>query len=187
LRVFVAMDLNEGVRQNIAQLMKELAPAARGARWVQTDGMHVTLKFIGETVPEMVERVKTALGDLRSAKPIEMSFRGVGCFPNERRPRVLWAGIEATPNLAEVRAEVERRLFLLGIAREERAFHPHLTLARFKQPQSQPRLAEAMRELCAREFGAVRTSEFHLYQSKLKPGGAEYERLATFAFTGPEK
>src|SRR5713226_9629436 len=90
------MDLNEGVRQNIAQLMKELAPAARGARWVQTDGMHVTLKFIGETVPEMVERVKTALGDLRSAKPIEMSFRGVGCFPNERRPRVLWAGIEAS-------------------------------------------------------------------------------------------
>src|SRR2546426_837805 len=111
--------------------------------------------------------------------------------PRSRREpkplRVLWAGIEATPNLAEVRAEVERRLFLLGIAREERAFHPHLTLARFKQPQSQPRLAEAMRELCAREFGAARTSEFHLYQSKLKPGGAEYERVATFAFTSPEK
>src|SRR5260370_35791099 len=108
------MDLTEGVRQNIAHLMKELAPAARGARWVQTDGMHVTLKFIGETLPEMVERVKTALADLRSERPVEMSFRGVGCLPNERRPRALAPGIAATPNLADATAEVERPLSYLG-------------------------------------------------------------------------
>lgn len=182
MRVFVAIDVPEDVRQNIAQLMRELVPAARGARWVQADGMHVTLKFIGEAAPEMVERAKTALADIRSTAPVEMRFRGVGCFPNERRPRVLWAGIEATPNLAELAAEVERRLASLGIPREERAFHPHLTLARFKEPQSQPLLAEAMHELSAREFGAKHAGEFHLYQSKLKPGGAEYARLATFAF-----
>ncbi len=182
MRVFVAMDVPEEVLRNIAQLMKELATVVRGARWVRTEGMHVTLKFIGETSAEMVERVKSSLADIRSASPVELNFRGVGCFPNERRPRVLWAGIEASGNLAELAAEVESRLAALGIPREERTFRPHLTLARFNEPQSQPRLAEAMQKLSTREFGATRTGELHLYQSKLKPGGAEYTRLATFNF-----
>ncbi len=176
------MDVPEDVRQNIAQLIEELAPIAQGARWVHTGGMHVTLKFIGEVAPEMVDRVKTALADVRSAGPVEMRFRGVGCFPNERRPRVLWAGIEAAQNLAELAAEIELRLTALGIPREERAFHPHLTLARFNEPRGQPRLAEAVQKLSAREFGATRMPEFYLYQSRLKPGGAEYARLATFVF-----
>jgi RNA 2',3'-cyclic 3'-phosphodiesterase len=182
LRVFVAMDVPEEVLRNIAQLMKELVAVARGARWVRTEGMHVTLKFIGEASREMTERVKSSLADIHSASPIEVSFRGMGCFPNERRPRVLWAGIEASGNLAELAAEVETRLATLGIPREERTFRPHLTLARFNEPQSQLRLAEAMQRLSTREFGAMRTSELHLYQSKLKPGGAEYMRLATFNF-----
>jgi 2'-5' RNA ligase len=176
------MDVPEEVQRNIAQVMKELAPAALGARWVRAEGMHVTLKFIGQGPTEIVERVKTSLADLRSAAAVEMDFRGVGCFPNERRPRVLWAGMEASPNLAELAAEIERRLSTLGIPREERAFRPHLTLARFKEPQSQRRLAEAMQKLSSREFGATRTGEFHLYESKLRPSGAEYARLATFKF-----
>src|SRR5258708_4209506 len=180
------MDVPEEVLRNIAQLMKELATVVRGARWVRTEGMHVTLKFIGEaSAAEMVARVKSSLADIRSASPVEMNFRGAGCFPNERRPRVLWAGIEASGNLAELAAEIESRFAAVGIPREERAFRPHLTLARFNEPQSQPRLAAAMQELATREFGATRTAEFHLYQSKLKPGGAEYTRLATFNFFPP--
>lgn len=182
MRVFVAMDVPEEVQRNIAQVMKELAPAAQGARWVRTEGTHITLKFIGETSLEIVERVKTSLADLRSAAAVEMNFRGLGCFPNERRPRVLWAGMEASPNLAELAAEIEHRLSILGILREERAFRPHLTLARFKEPQSQPRLAAAMQKFSPQEFGATRTGEFHLYESKLRPSGAEYIRLATFNF-----
>ena len=180
------MDVPEHVRQNIAQLMKELAPVARGARWMRSDGMHITLKFIGEAAPEMVDHVKTSLADIRSTGPVGMRFRGVGCFPNERRPRVLWAGMEATPNLSALAADIKRLIVSLGLPREERAFSPHLTLARFNALGSQPRLAEAMRELAAREFGAMRTCEFHLYQSQLRPGGAEYTRLATFAFAAAE-
>jgi 2'-5' RNA ligase len=184
LRVFVALDIPLDVRQSISDLCARLSSGCQGARWVRVDGMHVTLKFIGEAPPEMVERIKAELATIRSAAPVEMNFRAVGFFPDERHPRVFWAGITATPNLSELAAEVERRLEPLGVPREQRPFRPHLTLARFKSEDGLPRLREAVRELGSVEFGSLRTGELHLYQSRLTPAGAEYARLATICFAG---
>jgi 2'-5' RNA ligase len=184
VRVFVALDVPEEVRQAVGELMGKVEPACRGARWVRMQGMHLTLKFIGETTPEGVERIRSELGAVRSAAPVAMRFRNVGFFPNAKHPRVFWAGIEASPNLAEIAAEVERRMEGLGIAREERAFKPHLTLARFKSEDGLPRLHEALAKAAPFEFGGARSEEFHLYQSVLKRGGAQYTKLATFRFTG---
>jgi RNA 2',3'-cyclic 3'-phosphodiesterase len=182
LRVFIALDIPADVRAAIGALIRRLQPSCRAARWVRVEGMHVTLKFIGEAPEERVARVKAALAAVRSAAPVEMRFAGTGFFPNERRPRVFWTGIHATPNLAELATEMEQRLELLGIPREQRAFHPHLTLARFDSPTGLARLLDELRAAGAPELGAARTSEFHLYQSVLKRGGAEYTKLATFAF-----
>lgn len=184
MRVFVALDLPEEVRRAVADFVRTLEPACPGARWARVSGIHITLKFIGEAPPEIVVRIKEALASIALAAPVELCFREVGFFPNARHPRVFWAGIEASPNLAELAAAVEGRLEKLGIPREQRPFKPHLTLARFKSEVGLARLHDGVKRYPSLEFGAMRTGEFHLYQSHLKPGGAEYARLATFAFLG---
>jgi 2'-5' RNA ligase len=184
LRLFVALDIPEAVRRSLAGLMMQLRPAAPGARWVRAESMHLTLKFIGHVPPEKLEPIREALSAVRLEAPVEIRFSGVGFFPSERRPRVLWAGMEATPNLAELASSLEARLEPLGIAKEQRDFKPHLTLARFSEPWPARKLLDAVRSLPNREFGEMRASEFHLFESHLKRSGAEYTVLATFRFAG---
>jgi RNA 2',3'-cyclic 3'-phosphodiesterase len=184
MRLFVAMEIPEEVRSAIGALASKLRPTCRNARWVRIEGLHVTLKFIGETSPEKAAEIRAALAPIPSRTSIPMNFRGLGFFPNERRPRVLWAGIEAGPDLAALAAAVETALGALGIPREERAFSPHLTLARFDTPRGLDALHGAIEKAGLLEFGVATAKEFHLYQSVLKPGGAEYTRLATFSFAG---
>jgi RNA 2',3'-cyclic 3'-phosphodiesterase len=184
MRLFVALDIPEEVRATLAAKITQLRQASPKARWVRVAGIHVTLKFIGETAPEKAEAIKTALGSIPPRDPIAMNFRGLGFFPNERRPRVLWAGLASGPELAALAADVESALAALGLPREERAFFPHLTMARFDSPRGLDALHAAIEKAGPLEFGAVTAQEFHLYQSVLKPGGAEYTRLATFPFAG---
>jgi len=182
MRLFVALDLPEAVRDSIRRLIEELKPLSRAPRWVRPEGMHITLRFLGETGTDKLEAIRIALSAVSSPQPVEMHFRGIGFFPHERRPRVLWIGVEASPNLAQLAAAVERALVSRGFAPETRAFVPHLTLARFESPQgSEPVVARAG-ELTSTDFGSAREAEFYLFQSILKPSGAEYRRLESFAF-----
>ena len=187
MRVFVAMEVPEEVkgkiREFVAKMERECA-GTRGARWARVEGIHVTLKFIGEIPAEKVERIKKELEGVRSAAAVEMNFRGVGFCPNAKHPRVFWAGIEASPNLTELAAEIETRMERLGIPREGRAFRPHLTLARFKSEEGLPKLREAMEKAGTMEFGGTKSSEIHLFESKLLRGGAVYSKLATFSLAG---
>jgi RNA 2',3'-cyclic 3'-phosphodiesterase len=182
VRLFVALDLREDVRQAIRELIGRLQPASRNARWVRPEGMHITLKSIGYARPEQLEPVRSALAAMRSPQPIEMRFRGIGFFPNEKRPRVIWSGIEASPNLAPLAADIERALEPLGIAPESRGFVPHLTLARFNPPAPADQLVRAAGELQSHELGSARETEFHLFESILRPTGAEYKKLSSYSF-----
>ncbi len=184
MRLFVALEIPEEVRERIRALVRELEPLCRGARWVRPDGLHVTLKFVGEVSAEKAARIRAALATIRSPAPVELTFRNTGFFPSAKHPRVFWAGIEASPNLAEIAAAVEAQLEPLGVAREQRAFQPHLTLARFKSEEGLMPLREALGRLGPQEFGATTAEAFHLYESKLRPSGAEYTKLATFPLTG---
>jgi RNA 2',3'-cyclic 3'-phosphodiesterase len=184
MRLFVALDIPDDVRSAILAIAAKLRPPCQNARWVRIEGLHVTLKFIGETSSEKASAIMTALASIPLRPPIPIKFRGLGFFPNARRPRVLWTGIEAGTDLAELAAAVETSLGELGIPREERAFSPHLTLARFDKPRGLDALHAAIEKADPIEFGVATAEEFHLYQSVLKPGGAEYTRLATFSFAG---
>ena len=184
MRVFVALDIPAEVRAAAAALVVKLRPACRNARWVRTEGAHITLKFIGEVPPEKSKAIEAALAPILTPAPIEMNFRGVGFFPNDRHPRVFWAGIESGRELAELAAAVEASLEPLGITREQRAFSPHLTLARLESPRGLDALRAAIASAGPLEFGRTTAREFHLYQSILKPSGAEYTRLATHHFAG---
>jgi 2'-5' RNA ligase len=186
VRLFVALDIPEAARAAIGALVAKLRPACGDVRWARTEGTHVTLKFIGEVPPEKIEPIKAVLAPIYLSDPIEMKFRNVGFFPNERRPRVFWAGIEAGAELGALAAAVETSLEPLGIARELRAFSPHLTLARLESPRGLDSLHDAISRAGPLEFGGTVAKEFHLYQSVLKPAGAEYTRLATFRFVGGE-
>src|SRR6266849_417722 len=152
----------------------EKQPSAKKARWVRPKNLHVTLKFIGEAAPNKLDEIIAALSAVHSGQPAGLQFRGLGFFPDEKRPRVLWASIDASPNLAAIARDIERQLEPLGFPREKRAFTPHLTLARFEPPGISERLRAAVREDAERDFGALWAGEFHLIESKLKPSGAEY-------------
>jgi 2'-5' RNA ligase len=184
VRLFVALDIPAEVRAAVAALVVKLRPSCRNARWVRTEGAHITLKFIGEVPPEKTKAIEAALAPIQTPAPIEMNFRGVGFFPNDRHPHVFWAGIEAGRELSELAAAVESSLEPLGIAREQRAFSPHLTLARLESPRGLDALRAAIAWAGPVEFGRTTAREFHLYQSILKPSGAEYTRLAAYPFAG---
>jgi 2'-5' RNA ligase len=182
VRLFVALDLREEVRQALRQLIERLKPECRVARWVRPEAMHITVKFIGHTDTKNLDSIGAALAMVHSTQPVEMHFGGLRFSPSERRPRVAWCGVEASANLAQLAADVERELEPLGVARESRAFLPHLTLARFQSSEGLGKLFAAATELESKDFGSARETEFHLFESILKPAGAEYRRLRTYPF-----
>jgi RNA 2',3'-cyclic 3'-phosphodiesterase len=186
MRLFVALELPGEVRAAMADLIAQLKPMCRQASWSRPEGMHVTLKFLGHAIADSdAEKLAAARAELARVKcqvPVEMRYRGVGFFPSARRPQVFWCGIEASANLAPLAADIERALEPLGIPREPRTFVPHLTLARLKTSEGVPALAGEAEKLAGREFGSSRETEFHLFESKLKPGGAEHHKIASFVF-----
>src|SRR6266705_2963873 len=186
MRLFVALELKAAVRENLGALLKALRAVSPQTRWVRPENLHLTLKFIGEVPETEFAVIRNALAAACSDQPVTLEFRGLGFFPNEKRPRVFWAGIEASPNLKTLAAEIDRATEKLGIPREQRPFAPHLTLARFQPPGLPEKLRSAIKESATRDFGALHTNEFHLIESKLKPSGAEYTTLETFPFVTAE-
>jgi 2'-5' RNA ligase len=187
VRLFVALEIPAAVRESLAALITELRDAAsrvsdKRPRWVRAENLHVTLKFIGEAAPEKLDAIRGALAAVRSDSPVEMNFRGLGFFPNEKRMKVFWAGITASRNLAPLAAEIDRALSTLGIPRETREFAPHLTLARLEPPGMHEALRGAIQAAQSREFGSFQTREFLLIESKTRPTGAEYTVLQSFTF-----
>ncbi len=182
MRLFVALEIPPAVRENLATLLDSLRAITREPRWVRVENLHVTLKFLGEVAEEKVAAARTALGAVRSGQAVTLEFRGLGFFPNEKHPRVFWAGIEASANLKTLAADIEGAMEKLGIPREQREFSPHLTLARFERARLPEALRKTIAENAQREFGPLQTNKFHLIQSKLKPSGAEYTTLTSFQF-----
>ena len=184
MRTFVAIDLPSEIRRKITQLIALLQPTTTQVRWSRADGLHLTLKFIGEIAPEKVAEVTNRLSAIRIAAPLSLAIRGAGYFPNERSPRVIWLGVEAGPDLPALAAQVEEALLPLGIAKENRPFAAHLTLGRLKVPGKIPLLQEVLRRQEPLEFGSFAAEEFFLYESQLSPGGSVYRKIARFACVG---
>ncbi|MGB2591653.1 MAG: RNA 2',3'-cyclic phosphodiesterase [Candidatus Acidiferrum sp.] len=188
MRLFVALEIPTAVRENLATLVRDLRELSskmpdKRPLWVRSENLHVTLKFIGEADARQVEGIRGALSKIHSDAPVDLEFHQLGFFPNERRPRVLWAGVNASPNLPALAVDVDRALETQDIAREQREFTAHLTLARFEPPGLSEALRAAIQEKSSREFGSFQTHEFHLMESKLNSSGSVYTTVATFPFT----
>ena len=193
MRLFVALDIDPSIRERMMRFVEGLHNCAPDARWMKPESMHVTLKFIGEQPDAAVEPIKQAMSKITGAVT-EISFRGYGFFPTAKSARVFWAGIDAGPELAALASAIDEKLLAHGIPKEDRAFSPHLTLARGasasgshrrnRQDQHNPTfhlLQEKVAALPPPEFGTMTAHEFFLYQSQLSPKGSKYTKLARFA------
>jgi 2'-5' RNA ligase len=178
MRLFTGLDLSNDVLSNIEGLLNRLRPAA-DIRWSPAANLHITTKFIGQWPEERLDELKAALAAVPKRGVLPVRIRRVGFFPNPHAPRAFWCGIEA-PGLAELAADTGAACASLGIARENRPYSPHLTLARIKDRVPMQPLREAIAALPALEFGAFDAASFFLYHSRPGPGGSVYTKLAEF-------
>lgn len=192
MRLFVALDIDDFIRERIARFAEGVGPFAPDARWVKPESLHVTLKFIGEQPDAAVASIKQSLAKI-NASACQIQFRGYGFFPTAKAARVFWVGMEAGPDLPSLAASVDQSMASLGVPKEDRVFSPHLTLARAAGGSGSPRrlkrdrpnqgfqrLQEKLSALPAPEFGTMTAREFFLYQSKLSPKGSQYTKLERF-------
>ncbi len=192
MRLFIALDIDDGIRTRIQRFVEGVSGFASEARWVRPELMHVTLKFIGEKPAEAVEEIKRGVSAVQG-KPFEISFRGYGFFPTAKSARVFWVGIEAGPQLASLATAVDRATSALGVPKEQHPYSPHLTLARGEGRSGAPgrqkedlpnrgfhKLQGKLAAMPPPEFGTMTAREFFLYQSQLMRGGARYTKIERF-------
>lgn len=181
IRLFVAADVPEAVLDAIEGAVAGMRNKLEQARWVPKQNQHITLKFIGWIEPARADEVQSAVAAVAAAhQPAPVSVSGFGCFPSARRARVLWAGLHDPRRLLETMAvDLDTRLKPLGVAAEDRAFVPHLTLARFRPPErvDLPEGPEGP--------GGFEIDHLTLYRSHLSPRGPRYESMA-FCHLGDE-
>jgi|WetSurMetagenome_2_1015567.scaffolds.fasta_scaffold331278_1 RNA 2',3'-cyclic 3'-phosphodiesterase len=187
LRSFIAIPLSADVRRWLADARAALERGlpSGAVRWTAIDGIHITLKFLGEIPAARVDAIRAVMDRAAAGRrAFTVAAEGLGCFPSLRRPRVIWAGVRAQPELDALQKQLEDGLAAAGFPREQRAFAPHLTLARVRDGA-----AENVLEAIGRSVGTAQiksaaemaADEFCLFRSVLKPGGPEYSILFTAA------
>ena len=198
MRLFVALDIDEAIRERIRLFVNEMRALAPNVRWLSPESLHITLKFIGEQPESKLSAIEAALAKV-SAPSMRTSFHGCGFFPNAKSSRVLWIGVEAGAQLTQLARQVEEALVPLGIEQEKRGFSPHLTLARAgassgapgrqksdKPNQSFAAVQKRLADMPSPEFGTMTAREFFLYQSHLSSQGSRYTKMAGFALSAQE-
>ncbi len=184
MRLFIALDIDPGIRERIATFRSQMRALAPEVRWVGPETFHVTLQFLGET--KKLDEISSALKQVRRA-PVQIAFRGSGFFPTPKAPRVFWVGIGADQNLPLLAKEVGNAMEPIGFERDKGPYTPHLTLARNGSGRPRPvpgarpasglqRVRDELAKLSQPDFGTMTAHEFYLYESHLSPAGARYEK-----------
>jgi 2'-5' RNA ligase len=196
MRLFTAIEISAEVKNNLGALLDRLRPTAkltkltkpRTLSWTRVDNLHITTKFIGEWPESRLEEMERALASVGSPGAVHVGISGLGWFPNARDPRVLWAGVKAGEELRQLAHATEAVVHAIGVAKEDREYSPHLTLARIRARvpaytrdthDAVDTLRRAIDSLESTEFGSFVASGFHLYLS----AAGKYTRLAQFALT----
>ena len=182
MRTFIALELSEGTREALSRVAEGLKPGLGRVTWVKPDRMHLTLKFLGEIDQESAGPICERLEEVcLTAAPFSLAVVGIGCFPNPRRPRVIWAGLEGDVEPARhLQREIDTALSPLGFEREQRPFSPHITLGRVRGAIKQGLLSEAIEAGSGRRFGEETIDEVTFMRSRLEPGGPIYTPIARF-------
>lgn len=181
MRLFTGIDLSEEIRERLERLLMHLRPIAH-LKWSPVYNLHLTLKFIGEWPEQKLPELEAALRSVPPRSPFRADVKGVGWYPNPHHPRVFWVGVQGGEPLLSLVHDLEAALATLGIAKEDRDFSAHLTLARIKDPAPLQPLRNAIEHLESLDFGPFLTDRFYLYRSQPGAAGSIYTKLSEFPF-----
>ncbi len=185
IRAFIALSISVAAKSALSDVMQRLAvQAPAGVRWVNPAGMHLTLKFLGDVEPKQLDGIIEAMAQPAvGVSPFSLHLSGLGMFPNERRPKVLWAGVRGSlDSLEQLQAQIDETVSRLGFPRENRPFSPHLTLGRVREPVSSGLVRRISAAMTSTSLGPTEpwlADSVHLMRSILAPGGASYSVLAS--------
>jgi 2'-5' RNA ligase len=184
MRLFTAIDLPAEVAGRLDALIAKLRPLAPVA-WSPAANLHITTKFVGHWPQERLPQLQAALAGVGRRAPIPIRIHRLGFFPNQKSPRVFWAGVDAPAELTALARDTDSALATLGVEPESRPYSPHLTLARIKKPSPSVtlRLGLEVERLDQPDFGSFLADRFYLYLSKPGPSGSVYTKLSEFPFT----
>ncbi|HXV81691.1 MAG TPA: RNA 2',3'-cyclic phosphodiesterase [Candidatus Binatia bacterium] len=182
IRAFIAVKLDSQTVLRISEVVAELKPRIDSIRWVRPANFHFTLKFLGDIEESKIEPIAQGLElELHPFPRFSINAKGLGVFPDPKRPRVLWVGLQGK-ELAALASKVESVLESLGFAREKRAFQPHLTIGRWRQfDRSSGSFGDELERWRGHEFGVSTVAEVIFFQSELKPEGATHHPLKVVA------
>jgi len=179
IRCFIAINLPDRIRRSIADLIARLRKTGADVAWVPTEKIHLTLKFLGNTDDSLIPKIKESISKkLSHYNVFYIKIVGVGCFPSEKRPRVLWIGIENSAVLNSIQKDLDAEFAQLGFAPEDRPFSPHLTIGRVRSLKGISEMLNSFAECKGTDFGAVEAKSIHVMKSELKPAGAEHTSIA---------
>lgn len=174
MRLFVAIELPEEVKHQLAGLRRDMA----GVRWVAPEQLHLTMLFLGDLTEETTQQLSAAFSSIR-IEPFELEIDRTGCFPDTRAPRVLWVGVMPRPELAILAERLRAATQSCGIVLEKRSFTPHITLARVKQPGAGAASC-FLNQIIGNKFPVIHVRQFVLFHSCLTQQGAIHKPISRF-------
>jgi RNA 2',3'-cyclic 3'-phosphodiesterase len=178
VRCFIAVDLTVQVKGALRELIEVLKRHGGDIKWVRSENLHLTLKFLGGTPPELLPKISESIAVLTSSyRPFSIKVAGVGVFPGRKNPRVVWVGIHDSETLGTVKESIENAMISYGYEKEDREFRPHLTIGRVRSQRGMISTMNALNAYEGKDFGTVLIDRIKLMKSELKPSGPEYTCL----------
>ena len=181
-RSFFAVELSAEIAAGVRKVQGALKERATGVRWVRPEGIHLTLKFLGEVEEDRIEAIEHKAGEVvQGIRPFTVEIKGGGGFPTAKNPRVIWIGVEDHSGmLKHLQTRIEAGMAELGFTQEKRGFTPHLSVGRLRSGKGSKTVSQAIDVIKTSDLGSLEVREIILFRSHLKPTGAEYTKLGSF-------
>jgi len=179
IRAFIAIELNKEIHDYLANIQNELKQARADVKWVKPENIHLTLKFLGNMDISQINQIKKILAEISQGEnEFSIELSRVGAFPKLKYPRAIWIGIEKNQDkVTEIANNLEERLHKLGISKEDRPFHPHITIGRVKSSLNRSTLAEKLTSINIPQRPSMTIKKLTLFKSTLTPNGPIYQVL----------
>jgi 2'-5' RNA ligase len=181
MRLFIAITLDKAIREKLVAVQSELQKSQPDMKLVEPDNIHLTVRFLGEVAEARLPEVTRAIGVVENCPAFELDLKGVGAFPVERHPRVVWVrGVDAGNTLEKMYTALEQGLVNIGFRPDDHKFSAHITLGRNKAPKYNEEFRNLMNEYADGDFGRQAVTKVSLLRSSLRPAGPIYTNIRDF-------
>lgn len=181
MRLFVAIALDKAIREKLTAVQSALQKTQSDMKLVEPDNIHLTLRFLGEVAEGQLPQLTQAISVVENYAAFEMDLRGIGAFPVERHPKVVWVrGVDGSNILDQIYGALEKELLNIGFQPDDHKFSAHITLGRNKSPKYNDEFRNLMNEYAVEDFGRQAVNKVSLLQSALTPAGPIYTNIRDF-------